>query len=456
VTLANRTALAAGICGLLAAIVAAGVASVLFDRSLSQRVDDQLRQRAESAPVLAAVGDRIGISELVFAVDGARVATGSETVELGPLPSSGLPPLEEPGWRTVEADGESWRLLAVEVRNVPDPGDRALVELVEPLGDVTTQLRTLRRRTATVGAVTAAVVAVLGLLAGRRAARPLTELAAEVGQLGRERPAGWKVTVDTSTPEVDEIATALNDSLGQLAVASRRREEALAAARSFASAASHEMRTPLQSAMLNLDLARAERTDPHLETARTDLDRMRTALDAVRRLSEADLIDARSFEAADVVDVVDQAVGALASEARDTRIDLVGPDRCPRRVWVDGLRLAVENLLRNALRHGRPPAGTPAHIVVTVTDDASIVVDDNGPGIAPADRARVVRAFERGSTSGPGSGLGLAFAQRVAALHGGDLEITDGPRGGARVVLQLGPDPDPHHGPGPGHRSDRR
>ncbi|MEL6984225.1 MAG: hypothetical protein AAFO29_17495 [Actinomycetota bacterium] len=69
-TLANRTALAAGLCGLLAVVLAAVTASLLFARSLSERVDDQLRDRAEAAPILAAVGDRIGISELAVGAGG--------------------------------------------------------------------------------------------------------------------------------------------------------------------------------------------------------------------------------------------------------------------------------------------------------------------------------------------------------------------------------------------------
>lgn len=449
-TLANRTALAAGTCGLVAVILATLVASVLFSRSLAQRVDDQLRQRATTAPVLAAVGDRIGISELSFVVDGARVATSEGIVRLGPLPSSGLPPLEEPGWRTVEADGESWRLLAVEVRDVPEAGDRALVEFVEPLGDVDALLRTLRRRVVVFGAGSAGLVAALGLIAGRRAARPLTHLAGQARDIGQHPAADWRVDVDTTTPEIEEIAGALNHSLGELAVASRRREEALDASRSFASAASHELRTPLQSAMIDLDIALGlgggeahldgddESSGHHVAQARAALNRMRVALAAVRQLSEVDLVDERAFTEADLADVVDEAVALAAVEAAEVEITQGGVERCRRSVWVDGLRLAIENLLRNALRHGRPADGSLARITVALAADGSITVDDNGPGFPDADRERLTQPFERGPTSGSGSGLGLAFANRVAVLHGGSLHLDDAPGGGARVTLALG------------------
>ena len=66
-----------------------------------------------------------------------------------------------------------------------------------------------------------------------------------------------------------------------------------------------------------------------------------------------------------------------------------------------------------------------------------VTVDDNGPGVPPADRQRVLQRFERGG--GSGSGLGLAIAHQVATAHGGGVWITTSPLGGARVVLTLAP-----------------
>ncbi len=452
--LGNRTGLVAGLSVLAAVIVATGLASLLFTRSVSRRVDEQLQERARAAPVLAAVGPRIGISELAFVVDGARVDDGRTTVGLGTLPSEPLPPLTRPGWRTVDADGEDWRLYAVEVRDVPNPGDRVLVEFVEPLGDVDAQVRSLRRGVIGTGALAALVIGGLGVVAGRRAARPLTDLAAEVRDLGRAPPTGWQVEVDTTTPEVADIAAALNHSLALLAEASRRREEALEAARSFASAASHELRTPLQGAMTNLDvvLAGADALPPsagaQLGAARAELDRLRGSLDAVRRLSEAELIGPEDFEEVDLGDLVDEAVGALAAELAAAELVLDAPDGLRRRVWAGGVRLAVENLVRNAVRHGRTDGTQGVRVEVTVSG-ACIRVDDAGPGIPEVDRDRLRRPFERGRTSASGSGLGLAFVDRVAAAHGGRLQIDDSPSGGARVELWLGPsDADPGSPPG--------
>jgi two-component system sensor histidine kinase PrrB len=65
-------------------------------------------------------------------------------------------------------------------------------------------------------------------------------------------------------------------------------------------------------------------------------------------------------------------------------------------------------------------------------------VDDDGPGIAPAERERVFERFARGAgATVPGSGLGLAIVAQQAQAHGGRAYATDSPLGGARLVLDL-------------------
>lgn len=112
---------------------------------------------------------------------------------------------------------------------------------------------------------------------------------------------------------------------------------------------------------------------------------------------------------------------------------------------------AFENLVGNALSHGRPggrvalgarrPAGRAAPFL------AAIDIDDDGPGIAPADRERAFEAFWRGAggrAEGPsgrsGSGLGLYIARSIVEGHGWRLEIGSSPLGGARLsILVLAP-----------------
>ncbi len=454
--LATRTGLAALGASALAIVVLSNVVATRFEGVLRERVDDRLEERAElAAPVLVAIGDRISVSELNGVIESARVLTGvgtdeRRTVEVGPQPVGELPPVAGPGVRTVEVGEESWRLLAAAVADVPAVGDRAVVEFAEPLGAVQDRVRDIRRRTFLAGALAALGAGVIGWVFGRRAARPLTRLQQDAAAIGSSPWTTLSVAAHYGTPEVDEVAAALNSSLSDLGQAIDRREEVLAAARDFAASATHELRTPLQSAMTNLDVAMAGSSsgDDSLGRARAELSRMATSLSTVQALAQADLARPEWFEPMSLEALADLA-DEITSRPADALIELVvDPPGNPATwtVWPDGVRLALDNLMRNALTHGRPTDGARAHVVVRVTSDAGtgvpgIVVDDNGPGIAGGDRARVLAPFERGSTTTAGSGLGLAVVDRVARAHSGRVVIGTSPLGGTRVEVALGPRP---------------
>ena len=131
--------------------------------------------------------------------------------------------------------------------------------------------------------------------------------------------------------------------------------------------------------------------------------------------------------------VVAQARGrypeaAIAFEAR--------ADPLPARVWPEGLRVLADNLIRNAVTHGRAAGVAPSVTVILDADEGGgwrLAVGDRGPGIPAGERGRVVGRFERGRAGG--AGLGLALAAQQAALHGGRLEIGDREGGGALVEM---------------------
>jgi signal transduction histidine kinase len=107
---------------------------------------------------------------------------------------------------------------------------------------------------------------------------------------------------------------------------------------------------------------------------------------------------------------------------------------------------AIANLVDNALKYGAPQKGigdAEAKPDVSITGRRAgrsvvLTVADRGPGIAPADRARVLDRFVRleGSRSRPGSGLGLSLAAAVARMHGGTVDLEDN-QPGLRVRLTL-------------------
>lgn len=434
--LATRTGLAAFAAALIAVAVGGVAVQARLGRVLEQSTDDQLRARAADAAILVALADRLRASELNGIVEGAQVVTADgDLVRLGQLPEESLPAPGPLGFATADAAGERWRLYTVAVADVPGAGDAALVQLVAPLGDVDARTRQMRRNWLLVGLLFAGGAGAAGLAFGRRAARPLVRLRDEAAAIDRDDPTTWSVSADSGTPDVDEVAQALDAGLRQLADETRRRAAALEAARSFAGSATHELRTPLQSALTNLDIAATDGV-PHadraaaLDLARGQLRRAASGLAAVRALADAEFADPGWFGPADLGELVDAAV---AGEVRDGSVQVAVDAGPPVAVWADGVMLAVANVVRNARVHGGP--GVP--VTVTVRG-AEVIVDDAGPGIPVGDRERVVGRFERGSTPQvAGSGLGLAIAHEVARAHGGGLTIGDSPLGGARVTLRF-------------------
>ena len=437
--LATRTGLASFVAASITLLAVGALFRGQLVTILQERVDNQLQERAKTAPVLAAVASRLAQSELRTTLEGARVLRGGETISLGLLPEGPLPAEIVAGWSTARASGDRWRLYTVEVLDVPNVGDRALVQLVAPLGDVDARAVELRRRVVMVMVLTSLASGFVGFLLGKVATRPLTALRRDTDRIEDAQPSTWRVGSRYGSVEVDDVAATLNENLERLADETQRRGAALDAARAFAAAATHELRTPLQGALLNLDIARSGRIDESdrtevLDLANEQLQRMGTSLSAVRALADAEFADQSWFHEIDLADVADAAVADERRRAPDATIDLETSPPTTLVAWRDGVRLAIANIVRNALVHGVPVDGAPPHVVVSVAG-AAVTVDDNGPGVPEADRRRVLARFERGS--GGGSGLGLAIAQQVAISHGGSVTITTSPLGGARVVLTL-------------------
>ncbi|HLW93740.1 MAG TPA: HAMP domain-containing sensor histidine kinase, partial [Solirubrobacteraceae bacterium] len=107
----------------------------------------------------------------------------------------------------------------------------------------------------------------------------------------------------------------------------------------------------------------------------------------------------------------------------------------------DRLAQALRNLLRNAVEHTQPGGAVELGAEEVAGGRVQIWVDDDGPGIPPADRDRVFDRFYRADaararTAG-GTGLGLAIVSAIVTAHGGRVWATEAPLGGARVVIEL-------------------
>lgn len=134
----------------------------------------------------------------------------------------------------------------------------------------------------------------------------------------------------------------------------------------------------------------------------------------------------------DSVDSVERAIGRLYP---DLRIDADGDRELMARVERQDLDELVGNLLENAAKYG----GGSVFVTVARADGmAEIAVEDDGPGIDPADRLRIFDRGVRLDSGKPGTGLGLAIVRDVAELYGGTIMLEDSEdMGGLLVRLRL-------------------
>ena len=229
----------------------------------------------------------------------------------------------------------------------------------------------------------------------------------------------------------------IRESLVQQRAALRRQRE-------FAADASHELRTPLTVIRSSVEHLRRNRTEsPAAAEALDDID---AEVGHLTSLVEDLLLLARSDSGAisltrlpvDLGDIAADGAGALVKTAADRGVQL---SLDPEPAIVDGdharLRQLTVILVDNAIRH--TPRGGGVR-VRTRGDrrEATVEVEDDGPGIRPEDMPHVFERFWRapGAAAG-GTGLGLAIAKSIVDLHDGRIAVANRPEGGARFTVHL-------------------
>lgn len=224
---------------------------------------------------------------------------------------------------------------------------------------------------------------------------------------------------------------------------------------------SHELATPLTPLTGYVKMLGGQELGPLTEAQRTVVSRLDGSVGRLRELID-NLLNVTRFATGSVslehsvlgpAEVIEQAVAAMQRRAEARQVKLRTRLGTLEPVVGDRVRLldALKQLIDNAIKFG-PAGGTvtvEAAVVVQAGADArqlELAVLDEGPGIAPAQRDRVVEPFYQidgsATRSAGGAGLGLAVVARTADLHEGLLVIEDAPGGGARVVLRL---PTRHH-----------
>lgn len=423
-SLRTRVAIAAALSAAAVIAMFAVGTSVLVARNDSAQLDRRLDTIIESSVYAGSIRDPRRGPAIT-----ARSPTTGEVVFQRGLP---LPPLPE-GTTNLILDGIEFRVRTVQVESAGgvllSVGIRVDTLILDE-GAIPMYLA------AGVGAVLLA--AVMGWVFAGPAVKPLRRLTDHTRRLREGTDALPPVQ---GIREAEDLSDAMSDMLTRLAAAQSALTDSLQTAQDFAANAAHELRTPLTAMRADLDTLRIhdlpteERAEVVADLSRAQR-RVEAIITALSQLASGQLAKVEDREPVDVADLLERVKQENVRSLTPVEIEVRADDAGTVDGWPGGLRLAVDNLVRNAIAHGRA-----TKIVLTarrVDDTLAIIVDDNGCGLPEHEHRSVLGRFTRGSTAATaGSGLGLALVAQQAALHRGTIELADGPRGGVRATLTV-------------------
>ncbi|KAF4405296.1 HAMP domain-containing sensor histidine kinase [Streptomyces lycii] len=420
------------------------VASELLDWELQDTAENQLR--ADSR-VLATDAERAGLAKVQLPpYPGAgrleRVILPDGSIRT-PAGQPALPPVSEHAGRV--AQGASADLMESN-----DSDDDGYLIYTLRAGDGAVQVARVVDDSPVnrfgLGMLLIGLLCVVGgALVGRTVARtglaPIDRLTTAAVRVAHTRDLDADIP-DEGGGEIRRLIQSINDMLAALRDSRR-------AQRLLAEDAAHELKTPLTSLRLNVELLMRLDRRGTLDSALPAESRTRLLGDLGAQVAElstlaAELTDLargdvsdESTEVLDLADVVVAAAARVRSRVPDIEVALDVAS-----VWVSGrpaaLERAVLNLIDNAGKWS--PSDQPVQVRLRAEGASAVLeVDDAGPGIDAADVPRVFDRFYRADSARalPGSGLGLSIVQRVVDAHGGRATVARSARGGALLRAGL-------------------
>ncbi|MDQ0996193.1 signal transduction histidine kinase [Phyllobacterium ifriqiyense] len=269
--------------------------------------------------------------------------------------------------------------------------------------------------------LTAAVLAVIGVLIGNRIAHPLKSLARAAEALGRGE--NLPPLEEKGPEEIRRTASAFNQMQARLHRFIDDRTKMLAAI-------GHDLRTPLTTLRLRTEFVQ----DKDIQQ------KMLMTIEELQSMTEAAIAFARGESTEEETRPIqlEALVGSICDDQEDLghAVTLISAGKITYRCRPDGLRRAVRNIIENAVRYG----DEATVLILQTVHSIDIVVEDRGPGIPDEMREKVFAPFFRLETSRNkqtgGIGLGLAIARAVARQHGGDITFVSRDIG-MRTIISL-------------------
>jgi signal transduction histidine kinase len=267
----------------------------------------------------------------------------------------------------------------------------------------------------------------LTLWAVRRLTAPVSTLAAAAEALGRDVNA--PPLPEDGPTEVATAAAAFNTMAARIRRFVQDRTELL-------TAIGHDLRTPITRLKLRAEFVEDDE----------QRNKMLADLEELEAMVSATLAFGRDAQATEPVSAIDLAelIRTVLDEAGDARPDLAtklayeGPPHFTMRARPLALKRALANLASNALNYG---GSACARLVPPADGTLTIEVEDDGPGIPPAELERVFEPFHRGEPSRNretgGVGLGLPITRNIVRAHGGDVTLANRPMGGVKATVTL-------------------
>ncbi len=419
-------------------LIAEGIARVPFDRGLSHNAL-ALAQLVESDET--SVGFHFPkpandflladpTDEVYYQVLGAKGEVLSGDSDL-PLPQEDEKLVtDELRMRDDVRKGVPIRVAYIWVRVKPQSARPALVQVAETLEKRSVLANEIIKGVMLPQFVILPLAVLLIWLALARGIQPLNELEQRIRQ---RNPDDMSPLDESVVPiEVSPLVLSINDLLQRL-------QDSIATQKRFLADAAHQLKTPLAGLRMQADLAL--RKDASADDLKQSLQQIsRSSVRATHTVNQL-LALARAESSGAPVTKLACDLSALTMEvvkdslpmAMERHIDL-GFDQACDSAWLEGnpvlLKEMVRNLIENALNYTPSSPEHPGVVTARVfrhADSALVLqVEDSGPGIAEAERARVFEPFYRIlGTEADGSGLGLPIVMEIAHKHGATLQLQE-------------------------------